>query len=77
MKAIQRQTIILLFSSFVLTAAAENVPGSISYQGRVTADGTNFTGAGQFKFALVNPALTNSGQTAQARAILFAPGLGV
>jgi hypothetical protein len=30
------------------------VPGVITYQGRVQSDGTNFTGAGQFKFALVD-----------------------
>src|ERR1041384_7940914 len=30
------------------------VPGIINYQGRVTVGGTNFTGIGLFKFALVN-----------------------
>src|SRR6185295_17345325 len=32
------------------------VPGIITYQGRVTSNGTNFTGTGQFEFALVNAA---------------------
>lgn len=44
-----------LFASllFVTTAVAQ-VPSQINYQGRVTVGGTNFSGAGQFKFALVN-----------------------
>ncbi|MSU58977.1 MAG: hypothetical protein EXS35_12555 [Pedosphaera sp.] len=42
----------LLFGLAVLTRA--DVPGIITYQGRVTAFTTNFTGAGQFKFALIN-----------------------
>jgi hypothetical protein len=32
------------------------VPGLISHQGKVTLSGTNYSGAGQFKFALVNSA---------------------
>lgn len=45
------------------------VPQLLNYQGRVTVGGTNFTGAGQFKFALVNPAgstnyWSNDGRTA-------------
>ncbi|NCA82259.1 MAG: hypothetical protein EOM72_05885 [Opitutae bacterium] len=35
-------------------AAQEFVPTRMSYQGRVTAGGTNFNGTGWFKFALVN-----------------------
>lgn len=31
-----------------------SVPGIINYQGRVTVSGVNFTGTGQFKFALVD-----------------------
>jgi len=42
----------------LLLAAISNVlgdvPGIISYQGRVTVDGTNFTGTGWFKFAIDN-----------------------
>ena len=30
------------------------VPSLINYQGRVTVDGTNFNGTGQFQFALVD-----------------------
>lgn len=37
-----------------LIAAEAQVPNSISYQGRVTAYGTNFHGQGFFKFAFVN-----------------------
>ncbi|HLP76841.1 MAG TPA: hypothetical protein VK327_07970 [Candidatus Paceibacterota bacterium] len=32
------------------------VPGIINHQGKVTVNGTNWTGSGQFKFALVNAA---------------------
>ena len=41
----------------ILTQAAAlwaQVPPMISYQGRITASGTNFTGTGQFAFALVD-----------------------
>src|ERR1051325_1938146 len=37
------------------------VPGIITYQGRITSGGANFNGMGQFKFALVsapNPGVT-------------------
>jgi hypothetical protein len=34
------------------TAAWAQVPGIITYQGRVTSNGTNFTGTGYFRFAL-------------------------
>ena len=34
--------------------ARAQVPGIITYQGRVTANGTNFSGTGNFKFALLN-----------------------
>jgi hypothetical protein len=42
-----------------VTASAQ-VPGIITYQGRVTSGGTNFNGQGFFKFALVGPAGTNT-----------------
>ncbi|WP_367873928.1 glycosyl hydrolase family 28-related protein [Luteolibacter sp. Populi] len=47
------------------------VPHIISYQGRIASDGVNFEGQGQFKFALVNAAATqtywrNSPDTAPA-----------
>ena len=38
----------------------------VTYQGRVTSNGTNFTGAGQFKFVLVTS--TNNNNTATATA---------
>jgi hypothetical protein len=37
-------------------SAAAQVPGIISHQGKVTVNGTNWTGSGAFKFALVNAA---------------------
>jgi Kelch motif protein len=36
------------------------VPGIINYQGRLVDNGTNFTGTGQFKFALVNTGATTN-----------------
>lgn len=43
----------LSLPSLVLTSTAQ-VPQLINYQGRVVIAGTNFSGSGQFKFALVN-----------------------
>lgn len=45
------------------------VPTMISYQGRVQVSGTNFSGTGQFKFALVSPG-TNINRRATAVATL-------
>src|SRR5687768_13154158 len=44
----------LVFGTLFLVSAAPPVPPMISYQGRVQVQGTNFTGQGQFKFALVS-----------------------
>lgn len=54
--ALFRRVFITLTSFAILTAAHAQVPTMISYQGRVIMNGTNFTGAGQFKFALVQGA---------------------
>lgn len=45
-----------LLTSVLAIAASMNaqVPGLIHYQGRIAVGGVNFTGSGQFKFALVN-----------------------
>jgi len=46
------------------------VPGLLSYQGRIQVDGTPFTGTGQFKFSLVSPNETVARQaTATANVI--------
>ncbi len=39
-----------------ISSSWAQVPGIINYQGRVVANGANFNGTGQFKFALVNGA---------------------
>ncbi len=58
-----------LLATLLLTAAAHaQVPPHINYQGRVAAQGTNFHGTGEFKFALVD-AGTNLNQTATAAAV--------
>src|SRR5262245_31160103 len=49
--------LLLITLSFALRA---QVPQLINYQGRVTANGVNFEGTGQFKFALVNAAGTTT-----------------
>lgn len=41
-------------------AASAQPPGMLNYQGRVVVGGTNFTGAGSFKFALVNATATTT-----------------
>ncbi len=46
----------LVWLAGILNTGAQ-VPGIITYQGRVTSNGTNFTGTGQFKFILVKPGL--------------------
>src|SRR5690348_4601158 len=45
---------------FVIGATQAQVPTVMSYQGRVQANGTNFSGAGQFKFAIVSPGTNTS-----------------
>jgi hypothetical protein len=58
---------------------AAQVPSVISYQGRVQASATNFSGTGQFKFALVSPG-TNISRRATATAIVtsgFVTGITV
>jgi len=46
--------LILQFAVFCPHTLFAQVPGIINYQGRVVVNGTNFTGTGQFKFALVD-----------------------
>ncbi|MEO8426710.1 MAG: hypothetical protein ABI651_06315 [Verrucomicrobiota bacterium] len=50
-----------------LSTLFAQVPSVINYQGRVQASGTNFSGTGQFKFALVSPG-TNVSRRAIATA---------
>ncbi len=53
----QIRTIFVLVVSYVLmncSMASAQVPGIINYQGRIVANGTNFSGAGQFHFSLVD-----------------------
>jgi len=48
----------LLFAATVLLSSTVATPGQVpqllNYQGRIAVNGTNFTGSGQFKFALVD-----------------------
>ena len=46
------------------------VPSLLSYQGRISASGTNFNGVGQFKFALVNATGTETSSTPLVTATL-------
>jgi hypothetical protein len=54
----------LFFMSGIMLAFAQNTV--VTYQGRVTSHGTNFTGNGQFKFALVTVTNTAADATATA-----------
>ena len=45
---------VLLAWATGLSLSLAQVPGMINYQGRVVVNGTNFDGAGQFQFALVD-----------------------
>jgi hypothetical protein len=56
--------LLLFFLNFQLSASAQS--GSFTYQGRVTDNGTNFTGIGLFKFALVTSTNFNHQATATA-----------
>src|SRR5688572_20620834 len=65
-----RTTIILRLLALALFStsfALAQVPSTISYQGRVQVSGTNFTGVGLFKFALVSHG-TNLNRQATASA---------
>jgi hypothetical protein len=46
----------LLFATLASVSLLAQVPGMLNYQGRVSVNGTNFTGNGLFKFALVGEA---------------------
>src|SRR5687767_5229031 len=59
MKAISSLAMLALLHGGSLTADA-NVPHLLNYQGRVSVSGQNFTGDGQFKFALINAAATEA-----------------
>lgn len=65
--------ILLQLSALSLLAAAApavaQVPSLLNYQGRVTVSGTNFTGNGQFKFALVDGG-TDKSRQATATAVV-------
>ena len=50
----------ILAASLAALSATAQVPGLISHQGKVTVAGTNYTGAGLFRFALVNAAGTTT-----------------
>ena len=50
----------LLALALLAAHASAQIPQTINYQGRITAGAVNFTGTGQFKFALVNAAGTTT-----------------
>ncbi len=52
--------LVLLTLGLAAMSAVAQVPGIISHQGKVTVSGTNYTGSGLFKFALVDAAGTNT-----------------
>jgi len=66
---ILKLTLAALLNVVFATESWGQAPGIITYQGRVQSDGTNFTGTGQFKFALVDAGV-NTNRTARATATL-------
>jgi hypothetical protein len=53
------------------------VPQMIGYQGRVLVSGTNYTGNGQFKFALLDAGVTNIGVRATASAVVISGSISL
>ncbi len=63
MKTIRRNPVLIALALLnaqvlLLTHSAAQPPPLLNYQGRVTVDGTNFHGTGEFRFALVDGAGT-------------------
>src|SRR6266496_4036728 len=52
-------------------ASCGQVPQIIHYQGRISVEGTNFVGTGQFKFALVSGGSSPSGQATATATVVF------
>ncbi len=48
--------VLILMAQLAAERLSAQVPQILNYQGRVVVDGTNFTGLGEFKFALVDSA---------------------
>jgi hypothetical protein len=57
---------LVLFSGLISKGSALGTPIVVTYQGRVTSHGTNFTGAGQFKTVLATSTNNNHAATAIA-----------
>ncbi len=55
-----RTLALFLGVGLAVSAFGQSVPQLLNYQGRVEVQGTNFTGTGNFKFALVNAAGTTN-----------------
>jgi hypothetical protein len=53
MKTIRNLITLILFIGCA-TGLLAQVPLMMSYQGRITSHGVNFTGTGQFQFAIVD-----------------------
>lgn len=51
-----------LLSSAAFSAPPSEVPSTLSHQGRIAADGVNFTGTGQFKFVLYHGMAPGTGK---------------
>src|ERR1700704_1980671 len=64
MKSINYRLFFILLCASVVAARAQST--SFTYQGRVRVSGTDFSGAGQFKFALVTSSNVNHRATATA-----------
>src|SRR5216684_595588 len=70
------QIVALVLALLSLGVARAQVPPFISYQGRLLSGGTNFSGPGQFKFALVNGSEPTAAVTVVVAGGLFTVLLG-
>ena len=66
---LSKQLFPVVLALFAGASTPAQVPQLLNYQGRIAVNGTNFSGTGQFKFALIS-ASTNASVQATARAIV-------
>jgi len=69
--------VVALILLAVPKAGYPQVPGIINYQGRIVDNGTNFTGTGQFEFALINGTLGTTNYWANDATPIGQPGFAV
>ncbi len=69
MKTRHALKVLLILCLFPVGSALAQTPSLLNYQGRVSVNGTNFHGTGQFKFALVDGGVDQTQQATATRNI--------